>query len=248
MSSPVGAKVSDAQKKIMDMSALNFQIVKLKALKETIPPFIKQDFVNEYNKIVETLQSVTNDDKFLEFIIYDRDMEFKIIGSRPGSYSGHRSPEILRSSHKTCDENTFNRRLKALDLYLEQCGYLHTAPRSSPYPRSTMNVENMTMIGSAIQQGTTSSAVTIHFDARNQDFRKFIGKLRDSAEQLDLSPAQLREFKSDVATIEAQVASSSPKHSVIAECGRSLRAICEGVVSNVAAAALLPLLAQYFPK
>ncbi|MFZ0821862.1 MAG: hypothetical protein WAM91_17495 [Candidatus Acidiferrales bacterium] len=232
----------------MDSSALHFQIVKLKALKETIPPFIKQDFVNEYNNVVEALQKATNDDRFLEFIIYAKDMEFKVIGSRPASYSGSRPREILRSPHKTCDENVFKRRLKALDLYLEQQGYAEAPPQPSPHPHSTMNVENMTMIGSAIQHGTTNSSIEIHFDARNQDFRKFIERLRDSAEQLSLSPTQLREFKSDVATIEAQIASSSPKQGVIAECGRSLRTICEGVVSNVVAAGLLPFLIQYFPK
>jgi hypothetical protein len=55
------------------------------------------------------------------------------------------------------------------------------------------------------------------------------------------------QLASDVATIEAQIASPTPKKSIIAECLSSARAILEIAAGDVVAAGLIHEIAKYLP-
>ena len=111
-------------------------------------------------------------------------------------------------------------------------------------PINILNVE--TMIGSNIQQGTIESSQNIEFSADLiNEIQNFITELKGQKSHLDLSEDEDSEFNSEVATMEAQVASPKPKNTILKECLGSLKRILEGAAGGAAGATLaakIPLL------
>jgi hypothetical protein len=229
----------------MDQKTLDLQLGRFEAMKNNIPPFIRQEFVNEYNDLVDALSRATSED-LTSFRVQPHEMKHKVIGTRRAPYGGRGGGMTMYSADKYCDDDLFNRRIQSLEHYLDSQGFKRAQqPRESA---SKSNVHVGTMIGSAIQQGTQDSHVTINYDVHGQDFGSFISKLKSTASKLPLPPERLNELHTDIATIEVQIASPSPKKAIIAECGASIRSIFEQVAANAIANGLLPLIYQYFPK
>jgi len=69
--------------------------------------------------------------------------------------------------------------------------------------------------------------------------RNFLASLKESSDQLRLSSQQAAELSADTATIESQVASPSPKSSILRECLQSIRRLLEGAAGSAAGQLLL---------
>jgi len=95
------------------------------------------------------------------------------------------------------------------------------------------------MYGSSIQQGTSASNVTINFKSTESDVKNVLANIRNSVEQIDLSPAAKSQLSAEVNTIEAQLSSPHPKPSIITECLHSAKTILEGATGNVIASGIV---------
>jgi hypothetical protein len=83
------------------------------------------------------------------------------------------------------------------------------------------------MIDSALQQGTRGSIQTVLQTQDLDQVRAIVADLRTAVEASNLSPADKNEARSDLATLEAEVASSSPKRVIVHESLRSVWRILE---------------------
>jgi hypothetical protein len=89
------------------------------------------------------------------------------------------------------------------------------------------------MIGSQIQQGTNQSSQVLTYSANDfEAITKFVATLKGQLSDLKLDAETQAEVKSDVETIETQIKSPRPKHSIINECLLSLRRILEGAAGS----------------
>lgn len=175
------------------------------------------------------------------FEIGDHELEHKVIGRRGRSFSG-RPGSVRRSQDKRCDSNRFQSQIDALSAYLESQGY-----RKSHIPKSqrqseltpTHSVHIERMYGSALQQGTTGSQITINFDVKSADFKSLIQNVKAKIPSLNLDPTSTNQLYADVGTIEVQIASPTPKPSIISESLSSIKAILENAASNVIAAGIV---------
>ncbi len=226
----------------MDQRALNQALAQFEGFKSNLPLTIREDCVQEYHAIVDALSAATGE-TLNAFKIGDAELEFKVVGKQPISFSG-RPGRVIRSNEKSCDSARFHRQIDGLSHYLESQGYrkAKSAPARPPASHS-IHVEHM--YGSAIQQGTRDSPVTISFDAKGADFKALIRDIKAKISSLGLDQPRKDQLASDVATIEAQIASPAPKKSIIAECLSSARAILEIAAGDVAAAGILHGIAKY---
>lgn len=106
-----------------------------------------------------------------------------------------------------------------------------------------VNVEHMT--SSQIQQGTAQNSQSLNVtpDEVGQ-MGSFILAVIQKLDDLHLEEDRLAEIRAEIATIEAQLASSRPKRGIIVESGRTIRSVLEGGIGSLAAAGLLQLLPQ----
>jgi len=115
-------------------------------------------------------------------------------------------------------------------------------------PKNALFVNNLTMIGSSIQQGTDrSSQTTITQTNSLKDIEEFFVSLSNKIDQLSLDSGSYQELKSDIETIQSQLKSPKPKTSIIKEVLESTRTILESATGGVIASELViqipPLLA-----
>jgi hypothetical protein len=227
----------------VDQKGLDRALASFEGFKSNLPPTIREDCVREYHAIVDALSAALGE-TLNAFKIGDADLEYKEIGSRRRSFSG-RPGRVIRSNEKSCDSARFQRQIEGLSRYLESQGYRKAAPARPARATHSVHVEHMH--GSAIQQGTNSSPVTINFDAKSADFSTLIQDIKTKIPSLGLDQPSKLQLASDVATIEAQIASPTPKKSIIAECLSSARAILEIAAGDVVAAGLIHEIAKYLP-
>lgn len=182
-----------------------------------------------------------------EFKIADTELAKKVTSFQPRGFSG-RGGHVNYSEKRYCDDDRFKRRIAGLSHYLERQGYRTVATTPARPQRAGQSVYVENMIGSAIQQGTSNSPVTIHFDAKSADFRALIQDIKAKIPSLGLDQASTAQLISDAATIEAQITSPLPRQSIIAECLSSTRAILENVADNAIAAGLVYEIAKYLGR
>jgi hypothetical protein len=101
------------------------------------------------------------------------------------------------------------------------------------------------MYGSAIQQGTIGSQITINFDVKIADFKSLIQDIKAKIPSLNLDQTSANQLYSDVGTIEVQIASPVPKPSIIAESLSSIRAILENAAGGAIATGLVYEIAKF---
>lgn len=102
------------------------------------------------------------------------------------------------------------------------------------------------MVGSAIQQGTSSSTQSIltHVDSgERESLTKFVELAASTLESHKSDSALWHELKSDIETLRAQANSPNPKRSIIKEGLASIGRLCEGA----AAGAVGTQIASYIP-
>jgi hypothetical protein len=105
-------------------------------------------------------------------------------------------------------------------------------------PVNIINVHNM--IGSQIQQGTTSSKQSGSFIINDTALiEDFIKQLKIQLDDLNLNRDDKAEIISDIGTIENQMVSSRPKQGILKESMLSIQRILEGASGNILAQQLL---------
>jgi len=100
------------------------------------------------------------------------------------------------------------------------------------------------MIGSQIQQSANKSSQVLTYSAIDfEAMRKLVSDLKNQLSELKLNAETQAEVESDIATIETQIKSPHPKHTIIKESLMSLRTILEGAAGSVIAALLMQQIA-----
>ncbi|GAB2742740.1 hypothetical protein GCM10027019_22780 [Melaminivora jejuensis] len=118
-----------------------------------------------------------------------------------------------------------------------------SAPESpTHYFPPVVNIVNVhSMVGSQIQQGTHGSTQSQVANTNDIDaIRVLISKFGACIHDLPISAEEKAEAQAELSTVEAQLASSKPKISILRESLKTLRNLVEGVASNAVAAGLLP--------
>ena len=102
------------------------------------------------------------------------------------------------------------------------------------------------MIGSAVQQGTTSSSQSLTSKievGEKEELSKFVEFASNILDTNKSESSAWQEIKSEIETLRAQSASPNPKRSIIKEALASVGRLCEGA----AAGAIGTQLATYIP-
>jgi hypothetical protein len=230
----------------VDQKALDRAVASFEGFRTTLPPTITENCVREYHAIVDAL-STASGEALDSFKIGDAELEYKEIGSRRRSFSG-RPGRVIRSNEKSCDSARFQRKIDGLSRYIESQGYRKAESGPKRPARVTHSINVKHMHGSVIQQGTSHSPVTISLDAKSADFRALVQDIKTKIPALELDQLSKDQLVSDVATIEAQIASPVPKRSIITECLSSARTILEIAAGDVAAVALVHEIAKYLGR
>jgi hypothetical protein len=234
----------------LDQKQLDQALAIFEGFKNNLPPSISEDCVKEYHAVVDAIGLATGETQLHLFKIGDHELEHKVIGGQRMSFSG-RPGHVIRSKEKRCDSTRFQRQIEALSHYLDSQGY-RRSNRASPAPRTesrsshSVHIENM--FGSAIQQGTRDSQITVNFDAKGAEFKNLVNQIKEAIPKLNLDHERTNQLYADVGTIEVQVASPHPKQSIIAECVHSVRSILETVATKALTSGLLLAINKYFPQ
>lgn len=107
-----------------------------------------------------------------------------------------------------------------------------------------VNIINVgSMVNSQISQASTGSSQAQQIDQSDTEaILAFVNGFRDQMHQLQLTLDARIEADADIATVEAQLASSRPKARILRESLSSLRTILEGAAGSAVASDLLPKL------
>jgi hypothetical protein len=119
------------------------------------------------------------------------------------------------------------------------------ASEQSPAPHYSIHVENMN--NSALMAGSPGSTINQHFDIRSEEFKNFVSGLRNTLAQVTLSDSDRDQASADLSTVEAQIGSPKPKHSVVRECMISVRTILENAAGSLIASGAIAAINHWFP-
>jgi hypothetical protein len=114
-------------------------------------------------------------------------------------------------------------------------------------PVNNIIINNGTMTGSAIVQGSHGTHQELHYNRQDAaDLRAVLAEIKAAVDGLNLSPEDATDLKGDVATAEAQLSTSRPKKGVVRECLKSIGGYLKkagGVVASGLAAKLVERIA-----
>jgi hypothetical protein len=109
--------------------------------------------------------------------------------------------------------------------------------RPLSHTSNTLNVQNM--VGSAIQQGTQDSTVTVNYKSKETEIRDLLARIASAVDELEISPQDKGALRVDIGTVSIQLSADTPKSSIISECLHSVRAILEHAAGHALAIAFL---------
>jgi len=98
---------------------------------------------------------------------------------------------------------------------------------------------------SLIQQASNNSNQTLYVGLDTKAVQEFVQVLQQRSKELNLPDEELRQFSSDLQSVENQLISPRPNVAVIKECLKSVKNIIEGCGANVIAAALIHQFAPF---
>jgi len=99
------------------------------------------------------------------------------------------------------------------------------------------------MQNSQIQHDSPNASQTIRTGTSLDDISHFLESLREARPELALPEQVSAELDAEIATLQTQLASPKPKHTIIQEALRSVRSILEGVAGSAIATGLLAAMA-----
>ena len=117
---------------------------------------------------------------------------------------------------------------------------------SSQYFPPVNNITIGTMINSSIQQASPKATqIFTQGDARCEELQQLINEIKNGIFQLDLQENNRKDVAADIATLNAQLASSKPKSVIITESLSTIRSVLEGVTGSAIATALIAAIAKF---
>ncbi|MBI5589480.1 MAG: hypothetical protein HY881_03245 [Deltaproteobacteria bacterium] len=121
---------------------------------------------------------------------------------------------------------------------------LSAPEKPSEYFPPAMNIIHVEhMEGSQIQQGSINSTQSVeNIIKRGEDLKTFLDLLRNKLPELEISPEDKSEIRSDMVTVDAQLNSSRPKGIIIKESLNSIKKILESAAGGMIATELLKCL------
>jgi hypothetical protein len=231
----------------MNRKAVDAALSRFEGFRNNLPVTITEPYVKEYHGILDDIAHATSEN-LERFRVPDNELGNGVLSARRRSYSG-RPGRLIRSPEKSVDSGRFQAHIDGLLHYLERQGHFKSHKAQPPLGRSDSRITHSVYVehmhGSAIQQGTAHSQITINFDAKSVDFKSLIQEIKAKIPSLKLDSTTTDQLYSDVAAIESQVAAPTPKRSIIAESLSSVRAILENAAGNVIAAEFVQKLTAF---
>ena len=136
-------------------------------------------------------------------------------------------------------------------LKLEQEGIIGTdisfsTEEKQKASKITYNITNNigNMHNSQLQQSSAPANQTYNGNLNINDIKSLIKEIKAKTPDLNLSDQDLTKLNSKIKELEKQITSTKPEDNIIKQCLTSMRTICEGVASNVAAVHFINLIAR----
>jgi hypothetical protein len=119
----------------MDERKLSQALSLLDGFRKNVPPFIREDVVDRYHSIVDSLAEATGED-LSAFKIPPQDVKPKVVATRRRSFSG-RPGSARYSTDRYCDDSRFQSQLDSLATYLESTGHRERKPSTDSHKTHT---------------------------------------------------------------------------------------------------------------
>jgi hypothetical protein len=213
---------------------------RLNSLRKNLPSWTTEAVAREFNSMVQQLEDELQDPEITSFLIADRDIKPKIVSVAPGRGANY-------SKDKYCDNQLFKRQVEGLWEYLVDSKVIES---DTPEPKRGRNVHprdihfHAPVSGSVIQQGNYNTA-TVNYQS---DVRQVLEEIKSVQNAAKLTADAKDELKAEVETVEAQVKSPRPKHTIIRESLLSARHILEHAFGAGMAHAYFPLLVAFLER
>lgn len=110
-------------------------------------------------------------------------------------------------------------------------------PEARPPVKNQINID--TMVGSAIQQGTTGSIQSVQVVLQGDLIRVALDKFERALDGSEIDRADRASIAADLATIRAQLSKPQLSTTLLQEAGRSARNVVEGILGGVLTPATL---------
>jgi hypothetical protein len=209
---------------------------KLNALRRNLPTrSVEQSAVNDFNAMVRQLEEELDDPEMRSFEIPAADMKTQLIQVIPGHGATY-------TTDKYCDRQIFKRHVEGLWEYLADSGVIADNVDTTRTGHSGDIHIHGPVTGSVIQQGDHNTA-TVNYQ---HDVERVLGEIRPLLNAAKLSAEAKQELKAEFVTVEAQIKSPKPKHTIIRESLTSARHILEHAFGAGMAHAYFPLLIEFF--
>ena len=125
-------------------------------------------------------------------------------------------------------------------------GVAHIGGKESHGGSNALHVGSMQ--DSQIQQsgeGAMQTGTFLRGSEERSDLEKLTATLSEHLDDLKLEGRARRKVETQIATIKAQLEDEEPDAGIIAQSGRTLRNLTEGVIGNLIAAAIQPAVWQW---
>jgi hypothetical protein len=209
---------------------------RLNSLRKNLPSYTKESAAREFNSMVQQLEEELQDPEIASFLISESDIKPRIVSFVPGR-------QVNYSEDKYCDNQLFKRQVDGLWEYLVDSRVIdadNPEPKRKSPPSQTIHIHG-DVTGSTIQQGSHNTATANY----QNDVRQVVEEIRPAMNAAKLTAEAKDELRAEVETVEAQVKSPRPKHSIIRESLLSARRILEHAFGAGLAHAYFPLLVKF---
>ena len=191
---------------------------RLNALRKNLPKRdVEESIVEDFNMMVRDLEDELQDPEVSHFRVRDADVRHLFVQRLPGI--GERYTD-----DKYCDPRIFKTQVEGLWEYLVDSGIVK-ADESELKPKThSQDIHfHAPVSGSVIQQGNYNTATVTY----QNEVRQVLDEVKSVQNAAKLSIDAKDELRAEVATVEAQIKSPRPKHTIIRESLASARHILE---------------------
>ncbi len=211
---------------------------RLNSLRRNLPTRdVEQSVVNDLNAMVDELEEELSDPEITHFKVSASDVKPVLVQVIPGQGAKY-------TKDKYCDNRVFKRQVEGLWEYLVDSGVikLENVEHTTKTPHSGDIHIHGPVTSSVIQQGSHNTA-TVNYQ---NDVEKVVEEIRSLLNAAKLTSEAKEELRAEFITVEAQIKSPRPKHTIIRESLTSARHILEHAFGAGMAHAYFPLLVEFF--
>jgi hypothetical protein len=213
---------------------------RLNALRRNLPTRdVEQSAVDSFNSMVDQLEEELPDPEISHFKVFAADVKPVIVQVIPGQGAKY-------TKDKYCDPRIFKTQVEGLWEYLSDSGVITENVEDATTPGHSSGDIHIhgPVTGSVIQHGSHNIA-TVNYQ---NDVEKVLEEIRPLLNAAKLTPDAKDELRAEVETVEAQVKSPRPKHTIIRESLLSTRRILEHAFGAGMAHAYFPLLLAFLER